>query len=378
MQLKAIDLFSGAGGLSLAASALDFSILAAIEIDFDACETYRKNITNKKNKPIVINEDILSKGSPSTLLKFANIKKGELDLLIGGPPCQGFSTHRINDSGVADPRNKLLFRYFEFVEHLRPKAFLIENVTGILWKRHSGYLKKLFQLAKKSGYTIYGPEILNARDFGVPQNRKRVFIVGLDNKIRSQNKEFSWPPKPVFGPTSETPWVTSSIAFEPPTKHEAEKIKSVIGQENFKLLKFGQKISINDPCANHMNHTENMLSRFRSTPINGSRKDSGHILECHKNHSGHNDVYGRIKLLELANTITTGCNNPSKGRFLHPWKHHGITLRHAARLQTFPDNYIFIGTQTSQARQIGNSVPPQLGIHVISPIKTFLKNKDVF
>jgi DNA (cytosine-5)-methyltransferase 1 len=120
-----------------------------------------------------------------------------------------------------------------------------------------------------------------------------------------------------------------------------------------------------------MNHTDVLESVFKSTPLNGSREDSNRILKCHNNgHKGHKDVYGRIFFHTPSNTITTGCNNPSKGRFVHPWKHHGITLRHAARLQSFPDDFVFLGNKTEQARQIGNAVPVELGKSLIATIKS--------
>ncbi|MGU0056081.1 DNA cytosine methyltransferase [Enterobacter hormaechei] len=118
---------------------------------------------------------------------------------------------------------------------------------------------------------------------------------------------------------------------------------------------------------------------FKHTRLNGSRTDAGKKfqLNCHSNgYAGHKDVYGRIFIHQPSNTITTGCNNPSKGRFVHPWENHGIALRQAARLQTFPDYFVFTGSSTNQARQIGNAVPPMLGKTLISHIISQLKNKN--
>lgn len=126
-----------------------------------------------------------------------------------------------------------------------------------------------------------------------------------------------------------------------------------------------------DPCNIHMIPTQRMEERFKATILNGSRTDAGEEfqLKCHSNgYEGHKDVYGRMMIHLPSNTITTGCHNPSKGRFVHPWENHGITLRHAARLQTFPDDFIFIGNSTEQARQIGNAVPPELGTALIKYI----------
>ena len=147
-------------------------------------------------------------------------------------------------------------------------------------------------------------------------------------------------------------------------------------EEGYNIL---NNLPIGEPVAENeifMRPTPKLIERFMDTPLNGSRVDAGekHLLKCHSNgYEGHKDVYGRIMIHKPSNTITTGCNNPSKGRFVHPWKNHGITLRHAARLQTFPDWFEFTGSSTHQAKQIGNAVPPKLGKILISSICQILK-----
>ncbi|EPY6881789.1 DNA cytosine methyltransferase, partial [Klebsiella pneumoniae] len=136
-KFKAIDLFSGAGGFSLAAIDLGINVFIAIEIDKYACETYKHNLINRMNNKIdLINQDI-NEICIKSLMNKHNLSSGELDIILGGPPCQGFSSHRIRNKGVGDPRNSLLIRYFDFVKQLRPKLFLVENVPGLLWERHS-------------------------------------------------------------------------------------------------------------------------------------------------------------------------------------------------------------------------------------------------
>jgi DNA (cytosine-5)-methyltransferase 1 len=149
--LTAIDLFAGAGGFSLAAQKCKIRLLAAVEHDKWAKETYRKNfICKKRNAPNLYGDITTLK--PESLLSDLSLAPEQLDILMGGPPCQGFSTHRINNAGVDDPRNNLLLRYFKFVETLRPKVFLVENVPGLLWKRHEDYLKKFVRLVAEAGY----------------------------------------------------------------------------------------------------------------------------------------------------------------------------------------------------------------------------------
>ncbi|EKN4692377.1 DNA cytosine methyltransferase [Yersinia ruckeri] len=361
-KIKAIDLFSGAGGFSLAALDLGIEVLAAIELDKDACDTYRKNLIQKRENSIkLLNKDIMTI-SPDELMNSLQLKEKDLDLIIGGPPCQGFSSHRIKNAGVNDPRNELLIRYYDFVKILQPKMFLVENVPGLLWEKHKDYLNNFKRLAANSGYNIVGPLKLNAKNYGVPQNRNRVFILGLRDDIFIN--EGDWPPSPTHFKDKKPYWVNASEIFEKPDSLIIERIEAVLGQDIAQKLKFKKTLTENkcDPNNIHMNHADYMIERFSLTPINGSREDVDFRLPCHSNgYVGHKDVYGRIRLSLPGPTITTGCFNPSKGRFLHPWDNHGITVRQAARIQTFPDDYIFSGGIISQGKQVGNAVPVNLG-----------------
>ncbi|MCH1921625.1 DNA (cytosine-5-)-methyltransferase [Shewanella sp. A3A] len=180
-RLTAIDLFSGAGGLSLAAHNVGIDVLVAIEFDQNAAETYQKNLVDRLGAPTQTFAQDITKVDIDSVMRYQGVKQGQLDILLGGPPCQGFSSHRIKDSGKDDPRNALLIRYFDFVAYLKPKAFLVENVPGLLWPRHEKYLNDFIKLANSHGYHVVtgGPLILNARDYGVPQNRKRAFIFAV-------------------------------------------------------------------------------------------------------------------------------------------------------------------------------------------------------
>ncbi len=392
-KLTAIDLFSGAGGFSLAALEVGFDILAAIEFDKHAANTYQHNIVERLGANThVYAEDIIPLNIDS-LMDEKGLEPGDLDLLLGGPPCQGFSTHRIKGSGEDDPRNQLLLRYFDFVEKLMPKAFLVENVPGLLWPRHSSYLSRFLELAKEKKYNVISgsPLIINARDYGVPQSRRRAFILAVREDLILEKLE--WPPKPTHikpdfdKPLAENTWRAASIAFERPAAKVlndlAPRMSKVLNwdlnksKEVVESLEFGQPLEEKDFCKKHMSHKPFMIERFNDTKLMGSRDELEFTLPCHRNgYSGHKDVYGRMYLHSPANTITTGCNNPSKGRFLHPWENHGITLRHAARLQTFPDDYQFLGGVMAAARQIGNAVPVDLGKTLIGAIKNQVLDKN--
>ena len=350
----AVDLFAGAGGLSLAAIEAGFNIAFAIENDAYAVKTYKKNLLKRDaaRNATVLDQSILEYSAEQ--IRAQVLGDAECHILLGGPPCQGFSTHRILDAGVNDPRNQLLLAYFDFVKALRPRVFLVENVPGLLWDRHRDFLEKFYDEGTKAKYHLYQPITLDARDFGVPQRRKRVFILGVREPERV--RDFQWPPAATHFPPNKASdgheiWVSCEHVFRAASQGDENDI--------------------------HMNHGAELVEAFRKTPPNGgSRKDSGRVLPCHREHDGHKDVYGRINPAEPAPTMTTACINPSKGRFVHPTEHHGITLRQAARIQTFPDNYEFVGGLTAAGRQIGNAVPVELGRYLISYIKKHLINEN--
>ncbi|GAB0062180.1 DNA cytosine methyltransferase [Pseudomonas syringae] len=339
-EILIVDLFSGAGGFSLGAIQAGLSVVGALEIDKNASKSYQTNIASKtKNEKILLNEDILYL-DPADAMQHWGLEPGQCDIIVGGPPCQGFSTHRINNAGVGDPRNKLLGRYFEYVAALRPRIFLVENVPGLLWPRHKEYLEQFYEMGRLANYHIAEPVILNACDYGVMQNRRRVFILGIDNE---RPISLAWPPEPTHVspalPESlrrgKQPWLPAKEAFRP--------------------------ASISDLNNVHMNHSKELIEVFKNTPINGgSRSQSGRILKCHTSHTGHKDVYGRIDPSKPAPTMTTACINPSKGRFVHPVENHGITVRQAARIQGFPEDFIFHGGLMASGAQIGNAVPIKL------------------
>ncbi len=351
-----VDLFAGAGGFSLAAIKAGLKVISAVEFDKAAAITYEENIVKVQDPaPRLYRKDILDI-APDEFFKDTFKEDSECDIVLGGPPCQGFSVHRIKGSGVGDERNKLILRYFKFVSALQPKMFLMENVPGIMWARHREYLDEFYEEGTKAGYQILDPVTLDARDFGIPQRRKRVFILGVRKDI--DLSLVSWPPKPTHGDDKQI--------------QEDPKLKPWLNAQEI----FSLPINANDENNVHMNHKPELVDVFRSTPLNGgSRHQSNRVLPCHVKHNGHQDVYGRIDPSKPAPTMTTACVNPSKGRFLHPTEHHGITVRHAARFQTFPDWYVFKGGLMAAAKQVGNAVPVDFGKILI---KTMTKALDKY
>jgi len=346
------DLFCGAGGFSLAATRAGFRIAISCEKNTHACATYRKNIEAGRHESHLIEGDI-TQFSPQELMRHAGLEPGELDIVIGGPPCQGFSVHNPQNRHSRDKRNLLVLTYLDLVEQMRPKFFLIENVPGLLRESHRWVLETIRQRATKAGFIVEHPIVLNARDFGIPQNRQRVFILARRKGISLPEK---WPPAPThFAPDSKEVLVCGLPAWRPAR------------------VVFDRPLASSDPENRHMKPGPVLAAVFAATPLDGgSRHESGRTLACHATHNGHRDVYGRIDTARPGPTMTTACVNPSKGRFVHPWENHGITVRHAARLQSFPDDFLFSGGLTAAGEQIGNAVPPELGYAVLQPIAEYL------
>lgn len=345
-----VDLFAGAGGFSLAACHAGMAVRLAVESDPHAAATYRRNLIGTSMASSLIEGDIRTLDPAAVAVE--QLRGDPCHLLLGGPPCQGFSTHRLNDAGVADERNDLIHVYFDFVRAFLPEVFLMENVPGMLWPRHRTSIDRFYCEGDAAGYSMREPVILDARDYGVPQRRRRVFILGVRKDVDAS--ALSWPPSPTHGGEANrrrnpslSPWVNCGAAFAPAPQ--------------------------GDPNDVHMNHSEELVRAFERTPPNGgSRNASGRQLRCHVGHSGHNDVYGRIDSRAPAPTMTTACVNPSKGRFVHPTRHHGITVRQAARIQTFPDDFVFEGGLMAAGKQVGNAVPVALAAKLLSQIAPIL------
>lgn len=362
MRLPAIDLFSGAGGLSLGLAEAGLSVKAAVEIDDKATKTYRENLGE-----IVLNRDI-REVSGEELLKFANIKKDEIFLLAGCPPCQGFSSMGLRLE--SDERNQLAFEFVRLIKETNPAFIIMENVPGMSRGIGKEIFKKVIdELSDK--YELHY-EILDSADYGVPQHRKRLVMHGINIDIK--NKYF--PDDFILDKPKQT-----HSDFENASIKNLKEWLTVDVIKDLPEIEVGQS---NDTVKNHRcrNLSELNIERIKNTPINGgSRSDwpDRLKLKCHSGKVGYGDVYGRMDYNSQAPTITAGCLSYSKGRFGHPTQNRPISAREAARLQTFPDEYEFFGSLDSIGRQIGNAVPPNLakasGMYFLELVKKYiLKN----
>jgi DNA (cytosine-5)-methyltransferase 1 len=318
----AIDLFCGCGGTTLGLKSAGFRIIGAVDNDSLAVLTYKAN----HSQVYVWDKDIKDLSTQAVKRKLS-LRKGELDLLAGCPPCQGFSTMRTLNGfrSVDDPRNDLIRQFYRFVKDLLPKAVMLENVPGLARdERFKSFCEKMEDLGYRGKF-----DILDAADYGVPQRRRRlIYLAGRDFEINFAAK------------SDEKRTVGDVIRDMPAAGKSGDPVHDLPEKRSPEVLK-----------------------RIRAIPQNGgSRRDLPEIeqLECHKKCNGFKDVYGRMAWEEVAPTLTSGCFNPSKGRFLHPEEDRAITMREAALLQGFPSRYRFplAKNKSALALLIGNALPP--------------------
>ncbi len=343
-EYRVIDCFCGAGGLSLGFEQAGFKVEYAFDIDEASIETYKKNPEHHHGPAFV--RDIY-KVSKASIEEDLGHELGEIDVVIGGPPCQGFSVQRRGED--IDPRNQLVLEYVRLLKDIKPKFFIMENVGGILSVRGQPFVKALFEDMGAAGYSIQQKK-LTASDYGVPQDRKRVIIVG---ELTNGNPTSFKYPEPV----------------DTPKKTVREAIADLMDKNE----------------ADVPNHKADKLSPMNLRRIQAITEGQGQDslpdelqLNCHKHNNGHRhlDTYGRMAWDQPSPTITARFDSFSRGRFGHPVLDRTITLREGARLQTFPDSFEFAGTKVEVARQIGNAVPPVMAKCVAEQVRQCLDEKD--
>lgn len=370
--LRAIDLFSGAGGLSQGFRDAGYEIPFALDFDEDSCATYRKNHPETHVECASIKDF-----SPAQIQKLAG---GRVDVVLGGPSCQSFSTAGRRSGWVADgdERNDLWEHMLNVVEHLRPKAFLMENVPGMVYWKEGAFGDEILKRFTAIGYTVK-KEILLAADWGVPQRRRRLFIVGVLN-----GQEFVFPE-----PTHMGGWRRDSLELWETRRKEKGLLPHITLQDAIgDLPEIGAKVHSASsgyivskdkasPFAQRMrgnsrkvyDHEVQLLSAETTklvshVPSGGTWRDiPPHLLPDRYRGMRRTDstnLLGRLDWNLPSYTVTTQFNNVTTGCFTHPTEHRSLSVREGARLQTFPDSYQFVGSVVSRCRQIGNAVPPLL------------------
>ncbi len=365
-KLKIIDLFSGAGGFGLGAKRAGFDIAGSIEIDPQAISVHK---TNFPKSPLW--EKDISILSGSEMLRNFDLKVGEVDGIIGGPPCQGFSLMGHRD--ICDPRNHLFTRFFEIVNDARPKFFLAENVLGILSSKNSQIVEQA-QSKLKNKYEVLDPIRLVATKFGVPTTRERVFFFGyLKEHVNPIVAEY-------FLPKDAEQVCVKDALKGLPEKIDPLWIREEDGWQKIKKAvqgDFGSKLydQIPDGVGNE-EAIRRLKENFEVSGCLGTRHTKEVSDRYSKIKPGEIDLVSRsyrLKYKGFCPTLRAGTGS-DKGSYqavrpLHPTENRVITPREAARLQGFPDWFQFHSTKWHSFRQIGNSVSPILAEHILSVIK---------
>lgn len=352
-KFKVIDLFSGCGGFSYGFESAGFHVVLGVDNDKAALETFKANHANSKTLLADLHQD-------QAIEDIINEVKGhKIDVIIAGPPCQGFSLTGARRKD--DDRNKLFYSVFKLAKRLKPQAVIIENVPGLatLYEGHAkdAILEEFQKLKLTSNY-----KVLFAPDFEVPQIRKRIFFVGLNSKLGTF--EF---PKEVLTPDK---YNTTSIAISDlPSREndfgvEQDKYDKPAKTEYQKKMRNGSKVLFNHVATKHTDHVINVISQV---PEGGNHKD---LPEGVGDSRKFNEAWTRYHSNKPSKTIDTGHRN-----HFH-YKYNRVpTVRENARLQSFPDDFVFYGTRTQQNKQVGNAVPPLLGFHVAKQLLTYLNKK---
>ena len=333
-----LDLFCGAGGFSSGFEQNShFKTLIGLDFDKSAIQTFAHNfpdalaicgdITDKKIKEIIINK----------------ARELKINMIIGGPPCQGFSLKGKN-LGLEDKRNFLFLEYLDIVEQLQPQIFIIENVKNILSSANGYFRHEIEQKIKNLGYQV-NSGILNAFDYGVPQTRQRAFFIASKNNLiefpQKWDKTFS-----VFDAISDLAYLESN---------EGEIISEYqqLPQTPYQKILRGRHLQYHKAS----NHSAFALEKLKMIPPCGSKQ---HLPKELWGKQQFSTTWGRLVWNEPSPTIDTRFDTPSNGKNSHPVLHRSITPREAARIQSFHDNFEFLGTKTQVCKQIGNAVPPFL------------------
>lgn len=362
-QYNVIDLFCGCGGFSKGFEEAGYNIRFGIDLWSDAIVTYKKNFPNAA----VLNGDITKVSGKDILLK-ANLDMNEVDVIIGGPPCQGFSV-----SGkrlIDDERNVLYKSYVQIVKELHPKIFVMENVPGLIRLFKGQVAEQVVEDFTRIGYLVQ-TRILSAENYGVPQQRKRVFFVGLRNDLAEEGLSFQYP-VPFMGSGTDRPaWTSkeaiSDLDFIPDDRILGEDIPYCLPAENKyqKEMRNGSNSVLNHSITLHNAKTKKIIAMV---PDGGNYKDLPEELwNTRKVHI----AWTRMDSKKPCFTIDTGHNH-----HFHYKENRVPTVRESARIQSFPDTFEFVGIKTSQLKQVGNAVPPLLAKAIAESVRAVLEDTE--
>ncbi|NIP61702.1 MAG: DNA (cytosine-5-)-methyltransferase [Nitrosopumilaceae archaeon] len=370
--LPVVDLFSGPGGLSRGFEDarnhnFRFKVTVANDSDKNAALTYQEN---HQNAEFVLGS-IAERGTKRKVRNFVKEKTGRetVDLVIGGPPCKGFSLANKMSRNMENPMNHLITHFFDMVKKLDPTAFVMENVPGIMAMEGGKVVESLISDFKRLGYRNADSWLLNAADYGVPQLRRRAFLIGSKSDIPIEKPKPTHAPKDLAGVSNLKPYVTVKEAID-----DLPEIRP--GREGYASCSYSSKVpngfqqmmrKKSSRVQDHVvtKNTPLVIKRIRSVPPGGNWEDiPRELMQVGGKYGGielaHSMIYKRLLKNEPSITIT----NFRKGMIIHPVQHRLLSVREAARIQTFPDDYKFEGGLSSRQQQVSDAVPVLLGRRV--------------
>ena len=385
--IEVVDLFSGAGGLTFGfqntiknnkfVSRNDFNIRFANEFNPDAAEAFRQNYP----RITMIEEDIAN--IDEHFLESKGISSKRVDLVIGGPPCQSFSTV---GKRQYDKRAKMYREYRRILSFIQPKMFVFENVYGLLTMKNEQNgpiirnvkesFNDLSNFGDVSGYDVY-TKLINAKNFGVPQNRERVFLIGIRKDLKIKF-EWTFPEETINNEIT----LRDAISDLPVLGNNEQKNNYICEPrtEYQSLLRGNQTELLNHVSRNHGGRLQKIMGALGEgqgkNDINRMVEDGILDKDLYLT-SGYNNTYGRLWWDKPSTTITNNLSTPSSLRCIHPKQNRALTAREGARIQSFPDNYKFVGGLQAINTQIGNAVPPILSIHLANRIKNFFEENKL-
>jgi DNA (cytosine-5)-methyltransferase 1 len=346
-----VEIFSGAGGMSLGASLAGVNVMCGVDINASCTETFKHNHPDAT----VINSDIRK-------VRNINIEKNvkEQSILFGGPPCQGFSKSNHRTRNSENPNNWLYKEFARISNSWKPDWVVLENVQGLLGTEGGVFLDQILKQFKKIGYTT-SFEVLNAKDFCVPQNRERLFIVGSLHGI-----EFDFPQTQLSRPITVRQAINDLPALENGNSILEMKYKSKKCSAYAQIMRSDLEISKNHGVSRN---TEIVLNRYEYIPQGGNWQNiPTKLMKSYTDSSRcHSGIYHRLD--ENKESVVIG--NYRKNMLIHPNENRGLSVREAARLQSFPDFFEFKGQLGDQQQQVGNAVPPNLAKAVFNQILTY-------
>lgn len=376
VKATAIDLFCGCGGISVGLEKAGFRVLAGIDIEKKYIASFQHNFPNAK----AMTTDITTV-APKDFMATVGVAAGELDLLVGGPPCQGFSKNvPRRNRYLEDPKNLLVKSFLDYCEALQPKMVLMENVAEMKNGFEEAYSQEIISRLQEEGYTVT-IAVLNSADYGVPQRRRRAFFLANrlgvhfsipepTHKPRFKEKEENFT---LFEDDSRHVTVWEAIGDLPSVAHgKGDELSFYISppQNQFQRLMRGKQTQVRNHVARKLAPTQ--YERLASIGPGQGHKDLPVHLQTKGGYSG---AYGRLTKDMIAPTITRWVFHPGSGRWGHPEDIRTLTMREVARIQSFPDDYEFVGSNNDQAGQLGNAVPPLLAQAIVMHMRNQL---DVF